>query len=398
MPLTRRTLLAAGAAVLATPPFATRAFAESNTIRFGHIADESGVFKGVAGPGVIAADMAVAHVNKAGGINGRQLELVRYDPGSDPRQAAIAARKLIEDDHVLAIVGPFSSGETLVAMNDAERAQCTMMPIAASQAGLLDGKSFCWRLAQDEGVQFRRVLASMKRKGAPLRTVQTVYISEEPVSNASATKTWPPIMDEFGIKYGTPIGFQYKSFDVAPQIAKAIEGNPDAIAVAGLPESAAKVVHELRRQGYKGHMIGSQLFADPNIIDLFGNDGDGTIFAAGFYKGASPAAEAFDRDFLAGCRAKGIAKLGAFHTDAFTYDIVDLLSACAAKASVTGDPAKLAAERLAINAQLRGVSFDGILGRGICFKGQDGRLPGFVIDMEHSAWTLYDSWPADSCA
>jgi branched-chain amino acid transport system substrate-binding protein len=392
--ITRRSVLLTAAAATVT----TKARAAAKTIRLGHIADESGVFKGVAGPGVVAADMAVAHINKAGGVNGMPIELVRYDPGSDPRQAAIAARKLIEDDKVLAVVGPFSSGETLVAMNDAERAQCTMVPIAASQAGLLDGKKFTWRLAVDEGVQFTRVLASMKNKGILPKTVQTVYISEEPVSNASATKTWPPILDSFGIKSATPIGFQYKSFDVAPQIAKAIENNPDAVAVAGLPESAAKVVHELKRQNYKGHMIGSQLFADRNIIDLFGNDGDGTIFAAGFYKDASPEAAAFDKEFLEGCKAKGIFKLGAFQTDAITYDLIYLLSDAIRKAKLTADPDKLVAERIALNDALRGITFSGVLGKNICFKGQDGQMPGYVIDMEHDAWTLFEAWPAASCA
>jgi branched-chain amino acid transport system substrate-binding protein len=145
-------------------------------------------------------------------------------------------------------------------------------------------------------------------------------------------------------------------------------------------------------------MIGSHLFADRNIIDLFGNDGDGTIFAAGFYKDASPEAAAFDKEFLEGCKAKGIFKLGAFQTDAITYDLIYLLSDAIRKAKLTADPDKLVAERIALNDALRGITFSGVLGKNICFKGQDGQMPGYVIDMEHDAWTLFEAWPAASCA
>ena len=43
------------------------------------------------------------------------------------------------------------------------------------------------------------------------------------------------------------------------------------VAVAGLPENASKTIRELKRQGFEGRMIGSQIFADPNILDLFGD-------------------------------------------------------------------------------------------------------------------------------
>ena len=55
----------------------------------------------------------------------------------------------------------------------------------------------------------------------------------------------------------------------------------------GLPENASKTIRELKRQGYKGRMIGSQIFADPNILELFGDLAEGTTMA-GFHADSSP--------------------------------------------------------------------------------------------------------------
>ena len=401
MLIRRRTALMGAATFGVGAAVATRARAQTSgaPIKFGHIVATSGPLKSVSEPSIVAADMAVADINAHGGVNGHPLSLVRYDTGSDPRQAAIAARKLIEDDQVLAIVGPFSSGEVAVAMNDAERAQTTMVPVAASRPGLIEGKKFLFRLVPDEAVGFRNVLRSLQKDNSMPKTTEILYVSDEAVSNESGTKSMPAILAEFGVKFGAPVAFQYKTFDVAPQVAKALESKPDIITLASLPEPAARAIKELRRQGYTGRVIGSQLYGDPNNVELFGKDGDGVIFASSFWKGMSPQTEAFNDAFVKECAARGIHKLGAFHTDALTYDVAHLLAQCGSTAKVSGDGAHVAAERLAINAAMQATkSFDGLLGNGICFKGNEGQLPGYTIRIDHEKWSLFYAWPANSCA
>ena len=140
-------------------------------------------------------------INAAGGVAGHKLVVTRYDSGSDPRQAAVAARKLIQDDKVLAIIGPFSSGETLVAVNDAERAHVVMMPAAASTPGLSAGKKYLFRLAQDEAVQFDRMLQTLRIQNIPTDKAAIIYISDEAVDAFAGTKIYPELMDKYGIKH-----------------------------------------------------------------------------------------------------------------------------------------------------------------------------------------------------
>jgi branched-chain amino acid transport system substrate-binding protein len=390
----RRSLLAATAAgLLGLRP----ALADTGELRIGHIVDSTGPLKGVAEPSIAAVDIAVEEINAAGGVAGKKLVIARYDSATDPRQAAVAARKLIEDDKVLAIIGPFSSGEVAVAVNDAERAHIVMMPAAASLPGLSKGKKYLFRLAQDEGVQFDRMLQTLKKHNIPANNAGIIYISDEAVDADAGTRVYPQLMDKYGIKHDDVVSITYKTFDPSPQIAKLLQGNPDVIAMAALTDPADRIVHELRRQGYTGRIIGSQLFADPATGPLFGKDGDGVLLMTGFWYDGSPAAQAFNRKFIAANAAKGIKKSGAFHTDAQSYDIVHVLAQAMTKAGVTGDPAKLDAEREAIQQAMVGIVYSGVLGTNICFDGQDARLPGYAIEIRDSKWTLFETFPAAAC-
>jgi branched-chain amino acid transport system substrate-binding protein len=387
-----KSILAAAALSL----LAGAAYAQ-DTIKIGNIVVTAGPLKGPGEPTITAVDIAVDEINAAGGINGKKIEIVRFDTGSDPKQASVGTRKLAQDDGVLAIVGPFSSGESAVAFNDAERLKILMMPTSASAPGLTEGKKYGWRLTEDERKQFGRLLKSIKAKGVKADTAEIIYISEEVVSNSAGTKLYPVLLDEAGIKHGEPIAVQYKSFDMSAQAAQILQSNPDLVAIAALPESASKVIKELRRQGYKGRIIGSQIFADPNVVELFGPEGDGTLLVAGFWKGFSPASQAFNDKFVAETGKRGIKKAGAHHSDAQAYDTFFLLKQVMEKAGTTGDPAKLAEEREAIVAGLEGVKFSGILGNDLCFAGHDAELPGYVIEIKGGEWTKFDEAPADKC-
>ena len=102
-------------------------------------------------------DIAVDEINAKGGIDGKKIKLIKFDTGSDPKQAATGTQKFAQDDNALAIVGPFSSGEAAVAFPVGERLGIVQIPNAASTPGLTKGFSYAWRLTADEGTQFTRL-------------------------------------------------------------------------------------------------------------------------------------------------------------------------------------------------------------------------------------------------
>jgi branched-chain amino acid transport system substrate-binding protein len=394
----KKTLLTTAAAIAALGVFAS-GMAKAADIVIGLNMVQSGPLKSPGEGTEAAVDIAVAEINAAGGINGKQIKLVKYDTGSDPKQAVVATRKFAQDDNALAIIGPFSSGEAAAAFPVGERLGIVQIPNASSAPGLTKGKSYAFRLTEDENKQFARLLTTMKRKNVPLGTASILYVADERIAKIVGKFIMGGQFKKFGVKAGDPIAFSYTSFDLAPQATKAMQAKPDIIAVAGIAAPAAKIFKEMRRQGFKGRMIGSQLFADPNNIDLFGKDTDGTLFASGFWYDLNDKTKAFSAKFNAEIKKRKIKRYHPHHVDAQAYDTVYLLKQAMEKANVTADPSKLKAERTAIRDALKGIVFTGITGNNVCFDANgDAELPGYIIEMKGGKWTLFDQHPADKCA
>ncbi|MDA0367681.1 MAG: ABC transporter substrate-binding protein [Proteobacteria bacterium] len=345
-----------------------------------------------------AVDIAVAEINAAGGIGGKMIKVVKFDTGSDAKQAAVATRKLAEDDHALAIIGPFSSGEARVAFAIGERLGIVQIPNAASTPGLAKGNSFAFRVTEDEGKQFNRMLTSLKRKGIPADTAAIMYESDQFVSKAVGTLIMPGSFAAVGIKVlGEPEGFPQNAFDLSPQIAKIMQTPPDVIGAGAILDNAVKILKEARRQGFKGRMVGSQLFGDPEITDVVGKEADGTIFAAGFWWDLNDKTRAFTKKFNEANLKIGIKSAFPHHVDAQAYEIVYLLAQVIDEANISGDMDGLAADRIKIRDQLRKTDYVGMLGP-ICFDADgDAELPGFIIELKDGQWTLFDQHPADKC-
>ena len=264
---------------------------------------------------------------------------------------------------------------------------------------LTKGYTYVYRLVSDEGKQFTRLIKTLDKKGIPHAKAEIMYASDERVSNISGTQFYPAILKANNVAFGDPIAFPLKAFDVAPQVTQALERKPDVIALAATPDGAGKVIKELRRQGFKGRVIGSQIFADPNSVDLFGRDADGMLIVAGFWWDRNDATRAFTKKYHDENMKRGLtSKKIPHHSDAQPYDIVYLLKAAMEKANVTGDPAKLAQERTAIRDAMKDIRFTGVTGENTCFNSNhDASLPGFVIEIKDLKWNLFDSWPADPC-
>jgi len=345
-----------------------------------------------------AVDIAVAEINAAGGIGGKMIKVVKFDTGSDAKQAAVATRKLAEDDHALAIIGPFSSGEARVAFAIGERLGIVQIPNAASTPGLAKGHSFAFRVTEDEGKQFNRMLTSLKRKGIPADTAAIMYESDQFVSKAVGTLIMPGSFAAVGIKVlGEPEGFPQNAFDLSPQIAKIMQTPPDLIGAGAILDNAVKILKEARRQGFKGRMVGSQLFGDPEITDVVGNEADGTIFAAGYWWDLNDKTRAFTKKFNEANLKIGIKSAFPHHVDAQAYEIVYLLAQVIAEANISGNMDGLAADRIKIRDQLRKTNYVGMLGP-ICFDADgDAELPGFIIELKDGQWSLFDQHPADKC-
>ena len=148
---------------------------------------KTGRYSGVGVGTEIAVDIAVAEINAAGGVNGRKLRVEKFDTGSDAKNAQVAAQKFAEDAKALGIIGPFSSQEAQVGFAAGERLEIVQIPNAASAPGLTKDRKWAFRVTEDEGKQFGRLLKTLATKGGVTnRTAAVMFPSDEFVGKALA--------------------------------------------------------------------------------------------------------------------------------------------------------------------------------------------------------------------
>lgn len=347
----------------------------------------------------IAVDIAVSEINAAGGINGRKLRIEKFDTGGEAKNAQVAVQKFAEDAKALGIVGPFSSQEAQVGFAAGERLEIVQIPNAASAPGLTKDRKWAFRVTEDEGKQFSRLLSTMATKGGVTnKTAAVMYPSDEFVGKSLAS--WmPKLLESNGWKMVMPAeGFPTNATDLSPHVTKLKGNSPGVLAFAGLPGTTAKVMKELRRQGHDSMLIGGQIFADPDISRVLGPDGENATFVAWYWWDTNDRTRQFERKFLEEAKKRGVNKSGAHHVDASAYDIVYVFADAMRRAGVTGDPSKLKAERAAIREALRSTNLPGVTGN-ICFdKNNDSELPGYIIRIKNGQRTLLDMHSADKCS
>ena len=105
-----------GGKTFAQAPPAAKA-AEAAPIKIGAIFAVTGPASFLGAPEAKTLEMLVEKINAAGGINGQKIELIIKDSGSKPEKAVSFAKQLIEEEKVLAIIGPSTSGETMAIKN-----------------------------------------------------------------------------------------------------------------------------------------------------------------------------------------------------------------------------------------------------------------------------------------
>jgi branched-chain amino acid transport system substrate-binding protein len=371
--------------------------ARAQELLLGYLPALAGPFATLSRTDEIAAQIAVDEINAAGGIGGKKLRIISFDTGGKPDQAVVGLRKLADDDKVLAIIGPFSSGECRVVFPAGERAGIVTMSMASSAPKLAEPFTYGLRNTSDEGYMFQRVMKTLQDKGYAARTAAIAYATDDVISKTMGELVLPGVMKKFGTEVKASVTFQTQAFDLAAQVSQ-LKGEPtDLVGIGSGPEPAVRLVQEMRRQGLKSRLVAGSTIGDSELAKRMGADGNGTVIPSTFYAGVSANAKKFEDEMIKRSKAAGIVRSAASQFEAATYDIVMFYAYAMKQAKVTGDAAKLAAERTAIRDALRAMKDYPALEGPISFGSNgDALKPVYVIEMENGGWKLVGQHPAGS--
>ena len=106
--------------------------AEVETYKVGALFSTTGPASNLGVPEEQTVDMMVDQINAAGGVNGHPLEVIVYNDETDAEKCATLANRLIQQDEVLAIIGPTTSGNSLAIIDTVTTAEVPLVSCAAS--------------------------------------------------------------------------------------------------------------------------------------------------------------------------------------------------------------------------------------------------------------------------
>lgn len=247
--LTRRTMLAASAATLLAP----RAFAQSPAeVKVGLLVPLSGLY---ARPGAVmkmGADMAIDHINKAGGVKalgGAKLKLVVLDSGDTVEKAKNAAQRMVaQETDLVAASGAYLSSFTLAATEVTERAQLPMLTLSYSDLITDRGFKYVFQTSATAASQARQALPLLMKlaQTASGKLPKTVAIITDNTgaSVASAKPMREGLLKEVGLELVMDETFTPPLSDATPLVQKVRAAKPDLLFFLPTVISDAKLLLE----------------------------------------------------------------------------------------------------------------------------------------------------------
>lgn len=175
--LTRRAFvrLLAGAVVAHVLPRRARAAASPRALRVGSSLNLTGDFSDEGIRQGLGYRLWAKEVNAVGGLLGRPVELILYDDGFSPQRAAAHYTRLIRQDRVDLLLGPFGSIPTAGAVPVIEAAGIPcVMPMAANPRIWASGRSWCVQLIPPAPTFMHGVVEVLR--GARIRRLAIVHV------------------------------------------------------------------------------------------------------------------------------------------------------------------------------------------------------------------------------
>ena len=228
MTITRRRILAgaAGAAVLGFPAIVR---AQSDKIWIGHLTPMTGFLGALGEYAVLGIRMAEEEINKEGGVNGRQLEIISED-SVNPATGATKAQRMLERDGATVLMGEISSATALTVAQVAARNKKLYMQIGA-RSDVLRGKNcnkYTFHVDIPNTVMVNAVGKALLRdnmvKGKKFFTLTADYVFGHDLLRAAKAF--------FGANEGNLIGDELVATDVtdfSPYLLKVRQARPDVL-------------------------------------------------------------------------------------------------------------------------------------------------------------------------
>jgi branched-chain amino acid transport system substrate-binding protein len=322
--------------------------------------------------------LAVDQINAAGGIAGAKLQLIVEDDGSVRDQGITAFRKFIEQDKVVAILGPTLSAVAAGAHPVAQAASVPVIAISNTGLGIVGKCEYgpCdWIFRASLGEQ-SAVPETVKAATQKLGLKKVVIIYGDGKFELDDLTIFKEAFKANNVTVSKEIAYTAKDVDFAPFVTQAKGESPDAVVASSLAGPAGKILDEMAKQMPGKRVIGGNGL---NSAALLPNANAGLIVVGTAWSKAST--DKTNTDFIAAYKTKFGVDPDQFAAQSYTAMIV-LADALKRSGNAT--------DRAAVKKALEGVSSLATpLGPFSFTTDHDVKQPTFVMTVKDGQFTPF---------
>jgi len=274
-PIKRRTFVRASVAAAASTVLVPRLALGAQPINVASLTPNTGA-GGPFGPKISAAHKKVAEiVNAEGGILGREVALFQENSETNPETAIRAARKLVDVNNVIGILGTWSSSVTLGIMPLCQEAGVIQMCTSSTaDIPIQDKKGLVFNFQALSPVWGRAIASLALRRGFKSYSVMAL--------NNDFTKSMVGTFVE-QVKAGgaevlnTPFYYDGNQSSYRSEVSQLIDGDPEAIFIPSYVTDFTAVYKEIFRAGYEGQVITVSISTGSKFKDAVGEAANGIL-------------------------------------------------------------------------------------------------------------------------
>jgi branched-chain amino acid transport system substrate-binding protein len=237
-------------------------------LRIGASMSQTGSFAALGQNQLRGYQLCVKHANDKGGVLGRRIELLVEDDRSDAATAVQIYEKLIAQEKVDAILGPYSSPITEATANVSEKYRLPMIaPLAATTSIFKKGRKFVFMVLAPAEVYLEGLIDMAARRG--FRTV--AVINEDTLFPKASAQGTVELAKKRGLQVVLTEAYPKGSTDFSALLTRVRAANPDVLAAATYFDDAVALTRQSKELNVNLRMYGVTVGGDlPRFYETLG--------------------------------------------------------------------------------------------------------------------------------
>ncbi len=198
-------------------------------------------------------DFAVKEINDRGGINGKKIKVIYEDDACDATTGIKAFNKVIDVDNVKIITGTVCSSVAMSVAKETQENNVFYMASGATHPEVPKQGDLIFRVWVSDAYEAKE-LARYAINDLNFKKIAIAYFNDNP-AGLELKDNFKETVEANGGEITKIEAYSSNERDFKTSLTKLMQGNPDAIYIAAIPEQTPLLVNKARELGYKGAIL-----------------------------------------------------------------------------------------------------------------------------------------------